>query len=118
RPLGNAVTQGPMAFTMGRGVCLMWGGLAAAACGSADELERLAAQPGLSDLPEPVVIGPARAAPLREPAVGGLGAAPAGEVAGEGASAEPEAPEPSACRAPTGVSGRPRTLDEAIVLMN
>lgn len=98
--------------------------LIAAACGNGDDLD-----PNATDgrLPEPVEIRPARP----YPASTGDGVTPGGG----GASApdpsdgddvddpadidgDPVGGDPGVCSTPNGVSGRPTTLGEAIILMN
>jgi hypothetical protein len=109
-----------MALSLGHGRSLMLA-LMAAACGNGDDLD-----PNATDgsLPEPVEVRPARPYPV--PAGGGV-------AAGGGAAAptppeptdddedetdDPVAGDPNVCRTPNGVSGRPTTLGEAIILMN
>jgi hypothetical protein len=104
-----------MAFFIRRGASLALGGLLAAGCGNGDDLD-----PAASTLPEaPVEVRPAPPPEVVpdeepddvEPPIGAGGT-------GQGPEEEEELGDPDACRTPNGVSGSPRTLEQAIILMN
>jgi hypothetical protein len=123
-----------MVLSIRRGGCLALGALLSAACGNGDDLDPYA---GLDGAFPPAVIGPAQA---RSPVVDdgatdgdALPAAPAatdpipgGSAAGQGNNLDGEeavlppqvSVDPGVCATPNGVSGTPRTLAEAIILMN
>lgn len=114
-----------MALFIRRGVPLAFGGLLAAGCGNGDDLD-----PAASDRPlpmQPVEVRPAR--PVMEtppdelpdevdpPGAGGVSGVGGSDQGGEEDPGE-ELGDPDACRTPNGVSGTPRTLEQAIILMN
>ena len=95
--------------------------LMAAACGNGDDLD-----PNATDgsLPEPVEIRPARPYPASAGGAATGGGAPAPSTDDDAAGdpneddGEEVAGDPNGCSTPNGVSGRPTTLSEAIILMN
>jgi hypothetical protein len=113
---------------MVRGGCLVAGTLLLAACGNGDDLNAYGALDGER---APAAIAPARAMSpaAMSPAVSPNGMSIAPGVGGSSAS-DPDddddtppvddrtAPDPEACVTPRGVSGTPRTLSEAMILMN
>jgi hypothetical protein len=116
-----------MAHLICRGAGLVLGSLLAAGCGNGDDLD-----PNAGDAP-PVVIQPVEVTPEpipnpgNDPPIGnppGPGAGQGGTGSmGSGGSGGVDLPpqpvgDPNACVTPLGVSGTPRSLEEAVTLMN
>jgi hypothetical protein len=103
-----------MAFSIRGGVGLALGGLLAAGCGNGDDLDPAVASP-LPDAPVEIrPVRPVTAPPVQEEP--GVGEEPVG---GDGSEGPDEGlGDPDACRTPRGVSGSPRSLEQAIILMN
>jgi hypothetical protein len=104
-----------MAFSIRWGLGLALGGLWAAGCGNGDDLDPVADERTLPA--EPVQVRPVQPGPVDDdnPPIGNPPIGQGGE--GGGPSDEPLG-DPDACRTPRGVSGSPRTLEQAIILMN
>jgi hypothetical protein len=107
-----------MAYLMRRGGALVLGTLLSAACGNGDDLDDSAGA-GISP---PIEIQPAIERP--DESGGSAGAGDGDDTDGENGpivgGPDPAQPstDPNVCVTPVGVSGTPRTLSEAMILMN
>jgi hypothetical protein len=104
-----------MGLFIRRGASLALGGLLAAACGNGDDLDPAAGERPLPEAPVEIRPQPVEEAPGEpdevDPPVGAGGT-------GVGPDDGDELGDPDACRTPNGVSGSPRSLEQAIILMN